>query len=292
MDDVFEAHIRFLKTHFDILSFPELLERWKNRDWNSRRRYCVITFDDGWMDNYLYAYPILKHYNIPATIFLPTAFIGTNQWFWPEKVSYLLRHYYVAGGTKDNTNFMKSLWGQYPWLKAIKGERGNEQIDSIIEMFKEATQEEIDDIIERMRNGLDLELPDERALMNWEEVREMSGSGVSFGSHSSTHRILRKLTTKEIENEIKGSLHTLLDKNVNSIPVFCYPNGFYTQEVARLVKSAGYQAAASARFGVEGGIPQDLYGLKRVSVHNDISATIPLFTFHISGLNHLCSFIS
>ena len=52
----------------------------------------VITFDDGYKDNYLYAYPILKKHRIPATIFLATGHIDTGKLFWWDKVSYVIRH--------------------------------------------------------------------------------------------------------------------------------------------------------------------------------------------------------
>ena len=82
---VFEQHVQFLREHFYVLSFHELLTRWESRDWDDDRRYCVITFDDGWLDNYQNAYPILRKYRIPATIFFAYEFCGYHEWFWPRK---------------------------------------------------------------------------------------------------------------------------------------------------------------------------------------------------------------
>lgn len=89
--DVFRMHIEFLRSRFEVLSLQELLERWRRDDWNRNASACVITFDDGWLDNYRHAFPILKQYNIPATIFLPTDFIGTSRWFWPDQLQYYLQ---------------------------------------------------------------------------------------------------------------------------------------------------------------------------------------------------------
>ena len=88
--DVFDMQVRWLLEQFEILSFGQLLARWNDNEWDERKNYCVLTFDDGWLDNYRHAFPILKTYQVPATIFLPTNYIGSNEWFWTEKFAFLL----------------------------------------------------------------------------------------------------------------------------------------------------------------------------------------------------------
>src|SRR2546422_5617095 len=87
---VFETHLRFLREHFRIISFTEFFVLQHARAWDPQERYCIITFDDGWLDNYLYAYPILRRYQTPATIFVSTAVIGSEEWLWPDKLAWLL----------------------------------------------------------------------------------------------------------------------------------------------------------------------------------------------------------
>ena len=120
----------------------------------------------------------------------------------------------------------------------------------------------------------------------------MSDHGVSFGSHSCTHRILTTLTRDDIESELRGSLCALRDQHVNDVSVFSYPNGDYTPDIAHLVRAAGYEAAVTVRAGVEDSAPPDLFGLRRIGIHNDVSSTIPLFTLHLSGLIGRRSFTS
>ncbi len=284
--NVFEKQMRFLKEHFNILSFKELLEQWEQKALKPDQRYCIITFDDGWRDHYLYAYPILRKYDVSATIFLPTAYIGTNEWFWSDKIGYLLSHYESAGQTPEMDELLTSPCEQHPWVKYVNGTVHTKKIDLLIEMYKRLPQEEIHKLIEQIRKTLGFEFPNDRVFMNWEEIEEMSQQGISFGSHSCTHKIFNTLPIHDIQKEIEGSLDTIQRKRTNYVPIFCYPNGVYTQEIATLVKTAGYQAAVSTRFGLEGRCPSDRYGLKRISIHNDISTTIPLFVFRISGLNH------
>ncbi len=276
--DVFEKQMQFLKEHFQILSFTELLNLWNEKTFDETKRYCVITFDDGWLDNYTNAYPVLKKYDIPATIFLPTAFISTDKWFWPDKISYLLMNFCNSSKIHEFGESLRKLLSKYDWLSSLNIEK----IDSAIESCKNLPEEDVDCLIREMSNILGLKIPDERLLINWKEIKKISKHGVSFGSHSCNHKILTKLSTTEIKKELEDSLHTLQKKRINYIPVFCYPNGSYNKEITVMVKAAGYQAAVSTHFGFENDLPQDLFSLKRIGIHNDISSTIPLFAYRLS----------
>ena len=74
----FERQLSFLREHFDIVPFSSLLAV-GNEDRPAARPRCVITFDDGWRDNYDLAFPILRQHDLPATIFLTTDFVGTDR---------------------------------------------------------------------------------------------------------------------------------------------------------------------------------------------------------------------
>ena len=90
--ETFERHLQFLTAHFTILTFRRAAgEDGTAGDWDNAARYCVLTFDDGWLDNYQYAYPLLRAYSAPATIFLPTGLIGSSDWLWPDRLGELLR---------------------------------------------------------------------------------------------------------------------------------------------------------------------------------------------------------
>ena len=132
-------------------------------------------------------------------------------------------------------------------------------------------------------------VPRERAVVGWDEVAEMAQHGISFGSHSATHAILTTATARELKNEIDDSFRVLRERSGNCVPVFCYPNGTYSDEVVGRVKAAGYIGAVTTDFGWETRMPRDLFRLRRVGIHNDIARTTPLFAFHMSGLNHVSS---
>ena len=287
---VFEQHVQFLQEHFDVLSFHELLARWQSRDWDDDRRYCVITFDDGWLDNYQNAYPILRKYRIPATIFLPTNFVGTTEWFWPEKVSCLIKEMLsrVDGEKRKRHSMGSRVLSQFldideERIRAVSQGEGARQAfaDDIIEQCKNLSPEIITQFISALASELGFAFPQERALMNWEEVAHMSGDGIAFGSHSCSHRILTKLSMDEVRAELAGSQRVLQDRTKNYVPVFCYPNGNSNADIQNLVQECGYQAATGVRSGVEGRRPDNKFELRRVSIHNDMTSTVPMYSMRL-----------
>ena len=288
-ESVFKEQMNFLARHYHLISLKELLELWRNGGYSKDKRYCIVTFDDGWLDNYLYAYPVLKEHDIPATIFVTTSFVGTNRWYWPEKLSFLILNKYqdlldlsdASEDFKDDV-ITSILTGVHEKSDCVK----SEMIDFVIETLKKYTEQSIEDAIGKIYVLLNISVPEERVVLNWDEIDEMSSNGISFGSHTCNHKILTGITLGEVREELKNSKELLEAKSLNFIPVFCYPNGSHNQKIQSIVKECGYEAAVTTRFGFECEKPDDYFSMKRIGVHNDISSTMPLFSFHLSGLRH------
>jgi hypothetical protein len=87
---MFDEHVKYLFKNYNVISLENLVDSLKN-NLPFPKKGVVITFDDGWRDNYSFAFPILKKYNLPATIFLTSGYIGTNKTFWPEQVISVLK---------------------------------------------------------------------------------------------------------------------------------------------------------------------------------------------------------
>jgi peptidoglycan/xylan/chitin deacetylase (PgdA/CDA1 family) len=287
----FEAHLTYLQKRFNIISLDELLDLWQTNRLKSHESYCVITFDDGWRDNYQFAFPVLMKYRIPATIFLATDFIGTARWFWPDHMMFLLEK-----GSQDTTSaadrkavstVLAEMIGVT--LSAADGifrrvESGDPvDPDAIIEFCKGVKVDSIHQIIDRLSRALHMDLPTERVLLNWDEVREMAGKGVTFGSHSGSHRIMTQMPLSEVKAELIDSRKTMLEQGIKPVPVFCYPNGNFDRNIQELVRESGYRAAVGCEVGLEQDRPSDLFALKRISLHEDSSASVPLLAFALSG---------
>lgn len=254
----FERHLGFLTEHFELVSFGDLLRRWQTGDWDDAACYCTVTFDDGWVDNHRYALPVLRAYNAPATIFLPTELIGTNEWMWADRLGYLLNRSHRAG------------------------RRVPADVDRAIEDAKGWSEAERERFIRALATELDVELPRDRCFLNWEEVREMSRHRVQFGSHTGTHAILTRLDPDSLAEELRRPLETLAGRCDAFLPVLAYPNGDHSASVAAAARAAGYHAAVTTNPGAERSQPEDLFRLKRIGIHEDMTRSIPLLTFHIA----------
>jgi peptidoglycan/xylan/chitin deacetylase (PgdA/CDA1 family) len=284
--DTFETHVKFLRRHFQILSLPDLLNMWSDKSWDSQSRYCVVTFDDGWLDNYLYALPILSRHGVPATVFLPTGFIGTARWFWPDVLAWLVRRY-ADSALKVKRHTVSMVRSRHPWCVWVGELSTAEESDALIERCKGESLDQINDLIVSVAGALEVNLPADRQVIDWNEARHMAKAGVTFGSHSVTHRIMTNLPHEVVYAEAKESLEVLRRQGLNPVPVFCYPNGNWSPEVAEWVKAAGYEAATTTRFGYESSAPGNSFGVKRVNVHQDMTCSEEVFAFHLAGFNNL-----
>lgn len=286
----FETHITYLRKRFTIISLDELLDLWQTNRLKRDRSYCVITFDDGWKDNYQFAFPLLMKYRIPATIFLATDFIGTAQWFWPDLMMLLLEKSAQpttgAADRKAVSTILAETIGVT--LSAADGifrrDESGDPIhpDTIVELCKRVKGDSIHKIIDRLSCALHMDLPTHRVLLNWDEVREMAGKGVTFGSHSSSHRIMTHIPLSDVKTELIDSRERMLEQGIKPVPVFCYPNGNFDRDIQELVRETGYLAAVGCEVGLEGERPSDLFALKRVCLHEDGTASVPLLALALS----------
>jgi len=278
-----EWQLVFLKNYFNIVPLNFLtsnnnLDRIKK----NAKPPCILTFDDGWKDFYNYAFPLLVRYQQPATVFLPTEFIGSKKQFWTDRFSYLLAH--------RNRSTLKILSSPdilriIEYLDVLSGSFDN-QLEKGIQYLKKYPLSVIERVLVDLSKiwniNTDVTIRD---FLNWQEVAEMKNSGlISFGSHTVNHHILTTLNDEEIKKELNESLHTLCEKNLldNSCYPFCYPNGNYSKKIIGIVQASGYNLAVTTRNGWNH-INSDKFTLKRISIHEDIASNTALFFCRIAG---------
>jgi peptidoglycan/xylan/chitin deacetylase (PgdA/CDA1 family) len=213
--------------------------------------------------------------------------VGSNRWFWPDQLAFVFKVLADRKVTPEAVRQLREVFVDYlgthggSSIEAI--ERGEDGTDQVIEQCKQLPIERIQELVAALATRLGVSLPQERVIVNWDEAREMSENGISFGSHSCSHRILTTITSDEVSAELARSRQVLFEQGVNHVPVFCYPNGNSDAGIQRQVQASGYAAACSVNIGVEGPAPENKYAIRRVGIHNDITNTIPLFSWRVFG---------
>jgi len=283
--EVFREHLRFLKSFFSIVSISELSgDLNKGFDISQSKPICVLTFDDGWRDFYTYAFPVLKDEMVPAVVFLPTNFIGSEDWFWTDCLGHLLSRY---DGSEPVSSRRQSSGN--PLVKRIEGLKGcfESRLEKAIEILKERSDTEIFDVLSELSHKWKLSRkPSGRAFLSWDEVRELGQTGlITFGSHTASHRILTSLTAHEIRAELTESKKRLISENAvapSFIP-FCFPNGNYNEKIASIVKETGYSLAVTTNKGWNR-VDSDPFTLCRIGIHQDMTSTRAMFACRILGI--------
>jgi peptidoglycan/xylan/chitin deacetylase (PgdA/CDA1 family) len=258
----FKMHLQVLKREFTIISLEEWVDRLKSQS-PLPEKSCAITFDDGWLDNYEFALPILKQEQVPATLFAVSNMIGTNSSFWPNRLITLLNQPYLR---------IK----QIDWLfKLINNKSVTRELSAqAIYSLKYYPDDQLMDMITEAEQILGIAEPIERSLMNWDELQTWANEELlSVGSHTCHHFRLRDdLSPSIMQEEIENSRLYLQQKLGQPIEIFCYPNGDTSQQSITLV-SKQYKAAVTTQKGINETNSIDLYRMNRIGVHQHNSET-------------------
>jgi len=282
----FAFQMQYLQNHFNAISLIDIIQNLKFKI-PFPSRSCLVTFDDGWNDNFQNAYPIFNKNHIPAVIFLPIDFIGTNKLFWQEHLTKVLNDLYHSclQDIKFQKKAMRALNSEdIDAILSTSSKEINEKISKFVSLQKSKKKIEVDNLIQRLESFLKASsnISEHTFFLNWDEIRIMAKNGIDFGSHGKSHKIL---TNKEvdIQQELKESKNVIENELKVKIKSFSYPNGNYSEEVVRFVRDQGYEMA----FGTENGFvsqDDDPYTLKRINIHEDMTNTIPMFLARIVGL--------
>lgn len=215
-EDAFSEQMRFLKRETDIISpadLPHVLGR-------KRGRYTMVTFDDGYRDNYEAAFRILAREGVEATFFVATGYIDVPSLPWWDEIAWMVRRSACTQLAID------------PWLDQplVFDEPDREQaVRTLLRLYKglpfQRTTAFLDAIAAASGTGRAAEGDGDDVWMNWDMLREMSAAGMTIGGHTVTHPVLSRMSPAEQRVEILTCARRLGEELGQPMTSFSYPVG-------------------------------------------------------------------
>ena len=270
---LFEAHMRFLKKRYRLVSLEEV---YKGLTGSSNAESGVaVTFDDGYADLYRFAFPVLRKHGIPATVFLTADAVDTGEVSWYDRIFLALQ--LIPNGKFE---FKVDVDLRFNLDSRASRVRAASEIISRLRRVPNACRKEY---CNRLEKGLDFPADELRdRMLNWEQVRAMQDAGVTFGSHTVTHPVISRLSANEMEYEFLDSKQRLQSGLGTPVEDFAFPFGHFEDcgaEAAPLLRQHGYRSAVTTTVGVNSP-GADVFALKRVQI--DQGDTLPLFALTLS----------
>jgi peptidoglycan/xylan/chitin deacetylase (PgdA/CDA1 family) len=246
--------MEYLRRKYTILPLEEAVERLHDR---TLPPYTMaITFDDGYRNNYTYAFPVLRAHSVPATIYLTTDFIEKQKPLWVDRLEYTVG---MADAGKD-----------VPREEKIKADTTlRQKLKTCLPAKREERLSELE-----KSAGLSLLAFDKDtsvyAPLSWEECRMMRTWRITFGAHTQSHSILSTLPIFEGREEIRESRKIISDMLGSTSTIFAYPNGQpgdFSKETKTVLRELGFHGALTTVPG-SNSLHTDPFEWRRISMDN------------------------
>jgi predicted ATP-grasp superfamily ATP-dependent carboligase/peptidoglycan/xylan/chitin deacetylase (PgdA/CDA1 family) len=242
--EVFDRHVAMLAQRYHCVTMDDVHEAMAGGR-PLPPQAVAITFDDGYRDNYLHAYPILRRHGVPATFYLTTGCLDGAEPLWTSQIRYVVERTERAGLTEPITGTrlrLETLAGRASALRHLKG-----ALDGLSRPARTAALREL-----AHGAGVDL-APLREKFLRWSEVEEMQRGGMLIGSHTLSHPRLPAIAIDEARREIADSRTELAGRLRREVDHFAYPNpGDRVHSSAALraiVAASGYATAVTSEQG-------------------------------------------
>jgi peptidoglycan/xylan/chitin deacetylase (PgdA/CDA1 family) len=236
------------------------------------KRATLVTFDDGYSDQFIVCAPILKRYEVPAICFIPTSPISERTTYWWDEIAWIVKRTEADLVTLGQRRFDLSAKGR---LHAI---------DLLIEHFKETGALERMALMEDLRRRLAVEdVPHEvadMALMTWEQVKVLGDYGVSVGCHTVDHSMLSQLDGSAQERDLRSSKAELESRTGRPVLSVAYPfgaRGHFNAETKGIARKVGFRLGFSLVSGINRTDRLDRFSVSRTIPPSEMASFVRCF---------------
>jgi peptidoglycan/xylan/chitin deacetylase (PgdA/CDA1 family) len=265
--EAFREQMAYLKRHFVPMTFADVLDH-MDRGKRLPKGAVLVTFDDGYDDNYRVAFPILRELGMSAMFFVSTGHIDSGR---PYAYDWLV---HMVCSTAASRLQAPELGVDWPLGDNLIARRA--QASELLDRLKSLDDDGQSALIARLE--LEWDLPREKGHpdckpMTWDQLREMHRGGMEIGSHGVDHRMLAKLSPANMRAEVQGSKQTLERELGAPVAVLSYPVGgpdAFDGQTIDAVQAAGFRMACSYMAGTRAVEAKTLYSLPRLPVERQM----------------------
>lgn len=264
--DEFRRQMQLVRDRFNPIGFDtvlDCLERGKPLPEDA----TLVTFDDGYDDNYAIAFPILRELGMSAMFFVSTGHIDSGM---PYAYDWLVRMIVTTPAAELDATELGRRW-DLPDSVAARRDVARELLD-LMKSRTVATQQSLMERLQREWAMPPAPHPDCRP-MNWEQLREMRSAGMEIGSHGVNHLMMSQLPPGDMAWEIGESRRRLEQQLGVPTQVLSYPVGgptAFDDGVVSAARAAGYQLACSYMPGASACDDASRYEMRRIPIERDV----------------------
>ncbi|HMK22107.1 MAG TPA: polysaccharide deacetylase family protein [Terriglobales bacterium] len=242
---VFQGQMELLAREFRPVTIDQVL-RFVKGELDLPERAVVVTFDDGYSDNYEVAMPILDRVGVPAAFYATIDCVEKRRVPWPSRLRF-------AFLTTPRIEWRDESGRAWP-LRTPQ-DRDASYLAACDRVAQLAADDQEQAIV-RMESDLDRRLPHESGewMMTWEQLREITRRGHTVGSHTMTHPNLAFINAADARWELVESKRRLESRLGQEVVHFSYPcpalSPNWTEETMRASMGAGYATAVTTSCGL------------------------------------------
>lgn len=218
---------------FTFCTIDEMVLATQSHFVGCKKKLANVSFDDGFVDVYTNAFPVLRKHDIPFTIYLTTDFPDGKAFVWWCQLESIINNHEVIE-TTDGKSY--STYNQEDKSNAF------EAITQIIFQSSQTASVTFSELLAKYQ----AEFAAYRDFaLSWEQIAEMVGSGLcTIGSHSVSHPELSKLDEHQCGEELRVSAEVIAEHLGERPRHFSYPHSHCNEMVVGAVQNASYQSAA------------------------------------------------
>lgn len=248
---LFRQQIEYMRNNFNVVTMEQVIDAVEGKS-KLPENALLLTFDDGYIDNYTFALPVLEEYGVQGSFFIPGKTFATHQLLDVNKIHYILasadiyklvedvkREMDYYRGTENDYAPTDELFNEY----AVANRFDVKEIIFVKRMLQTVLPEKIRNTISSNLFEKYVDVTEEQLAyelyMTEEQIRIMKRHGMFIGIHGYDHYWLGNLSPEQMKQDISMALDTMDEFIDRKHWVMNYPYGNYNNDVLEYIKNQG-----------------------------------------------------